>query len=141
MRLADLADRPLLDQLQGAAEGVRSHPLTAHLRYHFLAAGEVTQRARLAHVVRDGLLHVHVLAAFHGRHADHGVRVHRSRHDHGVDLSLHLVEQLAEVVLQMVERYHVPLELAPLDIVPEQEQRIEFAFVAPVVAEQPFARH
>ena len=43
------------------------------------------------------LFQVHVLAAFHGRRGDHGVRVHGSGHDDRVDLAFHLVEHLAEI--------------------------------------------
>jgi hypothetical protein len=76
-----------------------ANALIAQLRGHLVASGHGAQLARLAHVLSERLLQIHVFAAFQGRRGDHGVRMDRRGDYHGVDLTLHGVEHTAEIAV------------------------------------------
>ena len=72
--------------------------LIAHLRGHFRLAGDLGHAAGFPQTVRQRLLAINSLPFFHGADRRRRVRVVGRAHRDGVDLSRHLVEQVAKVI-------------------------------------------
>jgi hypothetical protein len=71
------------------------------LRHDLVVLGGLHQGADLADGMGQGLLAIDVLAPLDGRHGRHGVRMVGRADDHRVDLVRHLVEHLAEVLIDL----------------------------------------
>jgi hypothetical protein len=99
VRLADLAHRSVLDELEDTAELIGGHALITHLGCHFLFLGDLSQGTSLCDIVSHGLLDVDRLAALHGSRGDQRVIVVRGSHDDSVDLTTLVLEQFAEVLV------------------------------------------
>ncbi|MCR4415328.1 MAG: hypothetical protein NUV77_23190 [Thermoguttaceae bacterium] len=94
----DLADGAVPDPLAEDADRLERVPLVAQLRDDVVLFGGLHQRAALVDRMGQGFLAIDVFAAPDGRHGGHGVEVVGRGHHHGVDLLLHRVEHLAEVL-------------------------------------------
>ena len=104
MDLADRADGPGLHELHHAAVVVVGVDLRAHLRDELLLPGDLGHDAGLVHRVRERLLAVAVLAQLHGHDGRRGVGMVRRADHHRVDLAVHLVQHLAEVLVPLGRR-------------------------------------
>jgi len=96
----DLSNRPnraRLHQFDDPPIVVAGVDLSADLRCHFRLPCRFGNQAGLVDRVRQGLLAVTMLAHPHGHDARQGVRVVRRADDHGVDLTLDLLQHLAEI--------------------------------------------
>jgi len=82
-----------------AAGSWRPRESGAHLRDELLLARDLGHHPRLIDAVRQRLLAVAVLAQLHRHHARHGVGVIRRADHDRVDLLVHLVQQLAEILV------------------------------------------
>ena len=98
------ANGTLFDPLLRHALTVHRAALVAHLRDNFRFFRGAMQVTHLGDVIAERLLHADVLAVLDGMHRGEVMRVVGSRDDDAVDVLGHLIEHLAEVLIELRRR-------------------------------------